>query len=481
MGPKFDAAKLLAKYGHKESQGLGKDGTGIAAPIEGTTVVGRAGIGKDSGPEQIDSKAIILTNCPINSEVSSLWPQLHYDGDGLVELFPSTRGEPFVAIYETEEQAATAQKGLNQRCIGEGRRLVVEQVPEPDISEVSETYRYSKFKEQRDSQTWTRTVLVTGQSLGSHSGKNGRKLLEQHTTFGYDNIVYLNSEDPDSLEREEEVLNTFAEPNGSGFWVRFSSVGLAKNFVKLAHGTWFCYYVVSVVCVPDEDMDWIIEDQEARKAGITKPTGKIFVPFINPDATDDDIRKAFEPFQVNDINRPGKFAFIFLSAEDKEGMMRANPQGLRYRFAGGKTGKMNLTDGDDKKKKGKKTTGYGSAAPPAPVAPLSNWAPSLPPASSSVDSLVAQTGALNMQEQPKKPAVSSVDVVVKNLDFNAKQQDVKTLFTGYATTKVVFPKGNKGIAFVGFSTTEEANRAVSNLSDRMVLGRRVRTELARPR
>lgn len=213
--------------------------------------------------------------------------------------------------------------------------------------------------------------------------------------------------------------------------------------------------------------------------------GKIFVPFVNPEATTEDILKAFEPFEVNDVNRPGNgknFMFVFLTCENKEAVLQANPKGLRYRFAGTKWGKMNLTDGDDRKK-GKKAPVYSTVAAPAPVSalvPAASATPVLPARSSDVDSLVAKTDAPKVKKQPKK-ALPSFDVVIKNLHYYAKPQDVRNLFMGFTPTKVVLPRNSKGIAYVGFATNGEAGRAVGQLNGKKVLGRPVRVESVKPR
>lgn len=221
--------------------------------------------------EPIVSKAILISNTPINSEVSSLGHELQARSRALVELYEASENiSAFYATYETEYDAADAVQCLNGSSIGDGK-LSVSLVPESDIP--TNTPTLSEFIKKCDSQTWTSTVLVSGHSLGSHSGKNGMKLLEEYA---------LVDNDFDDPEEDQEVLHHYALPMGSGFLVRFSSVYNAKVFVRITHGTYLHYWAVSVMCVPDEEMDDIIVEREQRRAGVIKPTGENLRPFRQP-------------------------------------------------------------------------------------------------------------------------------------------------------------------------------------------------------
>ncbi|KAL8859033.1 MAG: hypothetical protein Q9178_004514 [Gyalolechia marmorata] len=73
---------------------------------------------------------------------------------------------------------------------------------------------------------------------------------------------------------------------------------------------------------------------------------------------------------------------------------------------------------------------------------------------------------------------------IGNLDFTATEANVKNLFDGYSIVKVTIPINTRtsrslGYAFVDLSESEEARRAVAQLSGRTILNRKVSVQLAR--
>jgi hypothetical protein len=100
------------------------------------------------------------------------------------------------------------------------------------------------------------------------------------------------------------------------------------------------------------------------------------------------------------------------------------------------------------------------------------------PTTTTIAAPVAAHGPRFNQGPRRDARPQSYDVVLKNLAYQAADQDLRRLFNDFKVTRITI---KSGIAFVGLPSVPEQQRAIRQLNQRRVLGRLVTVEASRPR
>lgn len=181
------------------------------------------------------------------------------------------------------------------------------------------------------------------------------------------------------------------------------------------------------------------------------------------------IRRVFSRYEIEDVNfhPKGGCAISFLAVNDPADILEKFSNGIWFE-------KRKLWVNEFQGKKGKNKRPLARAPTPAPAATPA-------PVSINTDDLTAKAAAMSLGNSAiiiTKPTTRQTEVIVKNLNYQATEQGIKHLFNNFKLSKVNL---KHGCAFVGLESQDEAQRAVNQLNERKVLGRKVFVELTRPK
>ncbi|CAI6337255.1 unnamed protein product [Periconia digitata] len=456
-------AHMLAEYGHKKGENHGANGQGITEPFEAVSNARRTELGSRN---QELSKFVLLRNLDANSGAATVYElfardddtDFHY-GKGLLDIFPA--GNKAIAVFKNEEIAQKAIEKFHGTQFGwQTKRVELWFIGSKDLPESDEEYYgpdLSTFlhDEKESRKVKSQTVLLT--HLSNHPEKWLNLLLEK--TISYVQRADPYAEDSDDEEFDFDCTSSFVVDSEAGMILaKFNHRDHADNFVETWNGRYFKSRTIYATKVLDKEIDELIEEHErAKQKRAAKPKGGLFLRPIHYDVTKEDVISLFPNYQIHDVHFPprGGSAIVFLGAEDAEEIATKFRSSLRLKD---RIIAVSLFDFDKKNMR-------QNPREPSP----------------SVDSLTQQASGLQISNAGGKRGNSrgrpkTFDVVLKNLHFEATEEDIRDLFSGFDVQRVSFAR--PGLGFVALPTVEKQQRAI-NLSGQKILGRKVIVEPVR--
>jgi RNA recognition motif-containing protein len=442
------AQKMMAKMGHIEGQGLGKDNVCITEPVKALTISKGAGLGSEAlhcpvedtkpevepGWERITSSHTVqISNFDGGADPAYVFRLFKRDASKVKEIWMgghSCQGQGAVVQFYNEEDADDAVEALHETQQGpNGRKIRVELVGD-DVAPPEGTSLLSSFLEEQENNIITSTVLITDFPW-EHTRRKVNEFIKDQ--FGEDALYEIDT-------GEGDIDFVWCPEAGFGeAYIRFKST--AEWFVDEWNGNYWRNETLYVKYVSDEELRDIEEERAVKKGA--GPSARLVVRNFPPDVTTEYIRLAFQLHTVNDIQFPPnkKSAFVFMSRDDGDQILKKYQNG--YRLQGRMLFVEEMMKGKGKGKN-KRPTG-------------------------SMGGLVEKTAALSLK---------TVDLKLNKVPFNATEQDMRTFFNRFQLRKIVM---KEGYAFVGMDGEQEAQRAVQQLNRKKMLGRAVDVKLAGPR
>ncbi|KAF2795768.1 hypothetical protein K505DRAFT_335733 [Melanomma pulvis-pyrius CBS 109.77] len=252
-------------------------------------------------------------------------------------------------------------------------------------------------------------------------------------------------------EDEELVHIEVKTQNDGEALLRFNKVSTATQAVSDWNANYWKSTTIYAKCVPDEELDEILSQ---RAQGTADRTIKLWIYDLKPEADEDYVYRIFHPFKVNDVNivngKKSLSALVFMSESEATSFLLRYPDGKRGHFE-----RRYI-----KVKIDSRQTGF--TMPTAPSANVNN-------VNVTTSSLTANNTA--------SPLFAN-DVRVDNLNPYATRNDVKEAFktSGFDVSKVVLK--DKFAWVGGFSSQDEAQRAVRLVNGKKIRGWGVRLSMA---
>jgi RNA recognition motif-containing protein len=165
----------------------------------------------------------------------------------------------------------------------------------------------------------------------------------------------------------------------------------------------------------------------------------LFVSGLKANTTSTEVREIFKDFPLRDVNIPpgGKtFCFVFVQQAHANSILALFGNGVKWQ---GRNVRVSLSEKDKRKQK------------------------------SAFDTVGATTAM--------PPPTDTTDLKLVNLPYGIADSNIRIIFEGFAVYKVVV---KQGYAFVGIATAE-VGRAIDQLNDSMVGGRKIKVKVSERR
>jgi hypothetical protein len=364
-------------------------------------------------------------------------------GSAYITFSDKTTAEAAVARYNDHYSSVRGQKLHAQ--------IVIDHVQDPENKFLSQYLEDEKAYEG----VRTSTVRIEGLPL-EHTMRSLNKLVfDEFIETYYPNVNEM-----------PNVLHAHVEGDWTGTaLVQFGDEYDAVHTKDLYNGMYWKNAVIYVHCVPDSEMEDLLEQKRVSKAA-GKQIG-FWVGNLKVGVTQEEIREMFNPFKLNDINIPSvkegqpQFLFVFMGQDDATAFHHLHPKGFKHR---GRWVKVNLM-----KVKGK--------VPDLPKPAESSSGTTSQMAEKGKPVGNQNSGGLSQSATSSAFPPGPTDVRVDNLAYSANKGQIRDFFKDFKITKVVL---KQGFAWVGFDTLEDARRATQRLNGKKVLGRPVTIKVVGP-
>lgn len=403
--------------------------------------------------------------------------------------FPTSMDSVAYVEFESEEDAADAVLKYSNKPFGWNEQKVrlelilpqdMEQCNHDDVWATSKEHdrecRLSIFLREKDQRALkSDTVLISGLNQ-HHELVHLQAMLGEKRTKGRGVNIY-----DDELAEPEDIWDAICTPDGSRgtALIRFHD-GCAPDYIEEWNGKYFKNNTIYLKCVPDAEYDAIVPkkhdkqankqlNQEANQRINPNPQGKLHMGNLPQGADVDFVRRVLYRYKIDDKTFfMGKNAVVYLNATDLQDILTRFPNGIRFEGR-----KISLSEWVGKGKKGNNTN-RGPSPRPVPTGRSNNSAADL---STRVGNLNLGSRSTNWRSRtPSRNREPSGNLVVRNLDYKATEQDVRQLFSGFTVLRLTM---KKGFAFVDVAGQDEVERAIRELNEKHVHARKVSIEVAR--
>lgn len=395
-----------------------------------------------SSPMNSSTTTVCITGLPYNTEPGFTLRTFQFGRD-VEEIFSSGSTSAYVIFHSRADAVAFIWDKNDKNHYfskhGQGLKLRVEFVAPNEAKGDLLLTDFLKAQET-EAKIESKTILIS--NLPNNLGHDHRERNVNEMFLDDLHDTNRNMCDEPGWEDEEMVDVEVKTQNYGEALVRFSKVSTATQAVSHWNANYWKASTIYVKCVPDEELDEIISQRPQR---IGSRTIKLWIHDLKHEADENYVYRIFHPFKVNDVDivtsKKGISALVFIAEPEATSFFLRYPNGKRGHFE-----RRYIKVKIDSKQKGFTM----------PIA-----------SSANVNSLNAATSSMTVNNATNPLFANNVRV--DNLHPNAMRNDVKEAFkaSGFNVSKVVL---KAKFAWVGgFSSQDDAQRAV-----RLIHGKKIR-------